>query len=303
MNARIMDVRLHATLKGHQNQVFALAKGDNNMLFTAGNDKGVVEWDLTAMKFRRILCAVSHPVYALLHIPETNLLAIGLRSGEVMIVDYVEQALRIKIKLDQGAVFALKVLQSKKELLAIGEEGVAYVFDTLDFKPLYRFRVSDKTVRTIAISPDESDVYFGDKEGVVYHYSSSDYQLLNQSMVHTMPVTSLLCWETVLFSGGRDARMYKLNGRDLGIVHEVTPHMFTVYGIASHSDHSTIATVSRDKTFKFWNPESLTLLKNISIDRGYDSHYLSINTVLWERDYLYTAGDDKMIKIWQVEVG
>ena len=296
-----MDVTLQATLKGHQNQVFAMAKGDANTLFTAGNDKGVVEWDLNEMKFKRILCAVSHPVYALLPIPDTTLLAIGLRSGDMMIVDCAKQALHAKFKLDKGAVFALKFLPSKQELIAIGEEGVAYVFDTHNFEQLYRFKVSDSTVRTIAVPDDEKQVYFGDKEGAIYRYSSSDYQLLNQSLVHTMPVTSLLSYGDVLFSGGRDAKMYKLDAADLSIVQEITPHMFTVYGIASHPDYPVIATASRDKTFKVWNPDSLTLLKNISVDRGYDSHYLSINTMLWERDYLYTAGDDKMIKIWQVD--
>jgi len=44
-------------------------------------------------------------------------------------------------------------------------------------------------------------------------------------------------------------------------------------------------------------------MKNISVDRRYDSHRLSINTLLWHpfQDQLITAGDDKLIKVWAME--
>ena len=75
--------------------------------------------------------------------------------------------------------------------------------------------------------------------------------------------------------------------------------MFTVYGIVKHPEIPLIATASRDKTFKIWDKDSLSLLKNISRDKGYDSHALSINNILWH-NYLYTVSDDKTIKVWEV---
>lgn len=297
----MLDVTLQATLKGHQNQIFALETGTDHTLFSGGNDKGVVEWDLETFQFRRILCAVSHPVYVLHRIPDTSLLAIGLRSGEVMIVDYVAQELKAKLKLDKGAVFAIRSIFDKQELIAIGEEGVAYVFDTVTFKRLYRFRVSNVTVRTIVVSDEKQSIYFGDKEGAVFRYGTVDYQMIGHSAIHSMPITSLLYRDNELFSGGRDAKLYKLDAENLHIIQDVTPHMFTVYSIIALPEHSLIATVSRDKTWKIWDPSSFSLLKNISIDRGYDSHHLSINTALWNGEYFFTAGDDKMIKAWKID--
>ncbi|MCL7989372.1 WD40 repeat domain-containing protein [Sphingobacterium sp. lm-10] len=294
------DVSLLHTLSGHQNPIFTLAIGASNTLFSGGNDKGVVEWDLHTMQFRRILCAVTHSVYALHHIPNTDLLAIGLRSGEVMIVDYVQQKLVAKMKTESGAVFALQAIPEKSELIAIGEEGVAYVYDTIHFKLLYRFRVSKDTVRTIALDSVASTVYFGDKAGAIYQYSLADYEPMQQALVHTMPVTSLCLVGKQLLSGGRDAKLYQIATPDFAVQHEITPHMFTVYGIVSNADQSQIATASRDKTWKIWDPKTLTLLKNISVDRGYDSHKLSINTILWHEQRVYTAGDDKTIKVWDV---
>lgn len=297
----MLNVTLSQTLRGHQNPIFTLAKGGNNTLFSAGNDKGVVEWDLDTMQFKRILCSVNHSVYVLYRLPDTDLLAIGLRSGEIMIVDYIAQKLVAKMKTESGAVFSLLALKEKSELIAIGEEGVAYVYDMSNFQQLYRFRVSSDTVRTIATNAAESAVYFGDKSGMIYKYNGADYQPLQKALIHSMPVTSLLVRDKQLYSGGRDAKLYTLSTEDLKVEHELTPHMFTVYGIVSNADQSQIATASRDKAWKIWDPESFNLLKNVGIDRGYDSHSLSINTILWDQQTIFTAGDDKSIKVWNID--
>src|SRR5690606_39003174 len=118
-----------ATLTGHQNPIFALAHdAQRNCLYTGGNDKGVVEWDLSTFSFKRVLCKVGASVYSLLRIPDSPWLAIGLRSGEVLIVDVNEQSLRARLRVQSGAVFSIQYIAAKKELIAIGEEGTAYVW-------------------------------------------------------------------------------------------------------------------------------------------------------------------------------
>src|SRR5690606_8241478 len=66
MNLEKININLNGTLSGHQNPVFALAISsvDPNILFTGGNDKGVVEWDLQSKSFKRILCKVGSSVYS-----------------------------------------------------------------------------------------------------------------------------------------------------------------------------------------------------------------------------------------------
>jgi len=48
----------------------------------------------------------------------------------------------------------------------------------------------------------------------------------------------------------------------------------------------------------------LKLQKNVSRDRGIDSHYLSINTGVYSatQQFLFTAGDDKQIKVWKISL-
>ena len=296
-----MDVVLHETLTGHQNPIYTLESDEvRGVLYSAGNDKGVVEWDWDTLQFRRILCAVPSSVYTLHTIPNTDLLAVGMRSGEIYIVDTVQQTLRVKLKVDTGSVFCIRSSPRKQELIAIGEEGKAYVWSMGSFELLYTFKVADTTVRIMAIDEQEQYLAFGDKNGFVHVCHVEDYHLLATKQIHEKAVTSLCFMQGSLLSGGRDAKMYKLSYPDLEIQKGITPHMFTVYGISALNTTS-FSTISRDKTLKIWN-EDLRLQKNISRDKGIESHFLSINSQVYHQQLglLATAGDDKMIKIWRL---
>ncbi|MBE8719924.1 WD40 repeat domain-containing protein [Sphingobacterium pedocola] len=295
------ELLLKGTLTGHQNPIFALEGiPGKSLLFSGGNDKGVVEWDLKEMKFRRVLCTVPASVYTLYHIPQTNYLAVGMRNGEIYIVDFTKQELVAKLKVETGAVFCIKSLRGKQELIATGEEGKAYVWDLKNFELLYCFSVSKVTVRTFSILEDESRIAFGDKDGVIYVVDSLDYHCIERRQVHEGGITSLAYLNQDLYSGGRDAKLFQLNAH-LETINQIIPHMFTVYGIAALAPSPKLVTVSRDKTIKIWST-ALNLLRNVSKDRGYDSHMLSINSVYFDNGMqeLATAGDDKLIKIWSV---
>ena len=299
---QIMDINLAQTLVGHQNPIYTLAiDTDRQLLYSAGADKGVVEWDLNSLKLKRILCAVPTSVYVLYDIPDTGLLAIGMRSGEIYIVETATQILRAKLQVESGGVFSIKALQRKGELIAIGDAGKAHVWSLDDFRLLYSFQISTTTVRVIAVDTTESLLAFGDKNGTVHLYSADDYRSIAQNTVHEKSVTSLCFFEDFLLSGGRDAKMNKLSKTDLQVLQNITPHMFTVYNIAAITGSPYFSTVSRDKTIKVWDSD-LKLIRNVSRDRNFDSHYLSINSQSYDPQLqlLATAGDDKVIKVWKV---
>lgn len=294
-----MEVNLRNTLVGHQNPIYTVAMDtEKQRLYSAGNDKGIVEWDLTSDTFSRVLCTVSSSVYCLRVIG--NYLVAGLRSGEVLVMEHNEPILKAKLKVDKGSVFAIQYLPAKNELLAIGEEGRAYVWNFETFDLLYQFEVSKNTVRSIALSADEKIIAFGDKDGYVALHDANDFHCIARERRHESGVTSLAFVGEYLFSGGRDAKLYKLEIPTLEIINAVVPHMFTIYGIQSLGN-DLLSTVSRDKTIKIWNTD-LKLQKNISRDKGIESHFLSINTQDFDtsQQMIATAGDDKMIKLWQL---
>jgi WD40 repeat protein len=174
------------------------------------------------------------------------------------------------------------------------------VWNLDNFELLYSFQVSNTTVRSLALDEKNHTLAVGDKNGYIHLFDIRDFHKINSAPIHTQSVTSLAFVDGFLISGGRDAKMYKTSVTDLSKVAQVTPHMFTVYGIIPLGD-SFFATVSRDKTIKVWDTE-FKLQKNISRDRGIDSHHLSINSAVYNRSLqlLCTAGDDKLVKVWKL---
>ncbi|MCS3555433.1 MULTISPECIES: WD40 repeat domain-containing protein [unclassified Sphingobacterium] len=302
-----LEMELAATLTGHQNPIFALERGYfTNTFFSGGNDKGVVEWDLQTKSFKRILCAVSASIYALHLIPNTSFLAIALREGKVMIVDVENQKLIASIQVSKKAIFALQSIPTKNELVVVGEDGIASVWCLTDYKKIYEFAISSNTIRTIALSHDQKKIAFGDKNGDIFLFSAEDFHFLLANQKHTMPITSLIFSRSglELLSGARDAALKISDVATLKEQHGFVPHMFTVYGIYPHPSYPVFATVSRDKSFKIWDEETYALRKTVSRDKFYDSHTLSINTGLWTTSgkYFLTAGDDKLIKVWEMKL-
>lgn len=299
-----MDIQLRVTLPGHQNPVFCVERGyDANTFFTGGNDKGVVEWDLEKNAFKRILCAVSSSVYALRLIPGTAILAIALREGKLIFVDVREQKLVASLPLSKKALFALSVIPSKNELLAVGEEGRLFVIDLATYRCIYELQLSHTTVRSVAVSPDETKVAVGDKDGWVSMLHSVDFQVAERLKLHSMPTTSLAFVQHKLLSGGRDAKLFVSESNQLSNNFSFVPHLFTVYGIYPHPVESFFATVSRDKSLKFWSTADFGLLKNVSRDKMQDGHHLSVNAGAWSENgqYFFTVSDDKLVKVWELQ--
>jgi WD40 repeat protein len=289
------------TLSGHQNPVYALSDGLNDQTFySAGNDKGVVEWSLETMAFVKVLVPVQSSVYAM-HRFE-NLLFIAQRSGVILVFDLEESLIKATLSFHKKAVFDLKTIPSKRELLSTGEDGVLAVWSLTDFSLLYNFTVISDTVRVIAVSKNEQEVALGCKDGVVRIYNSSDYGFQKQLTGHKLPITSLQYDPTGIYlvSGSRDAQLkfWNLPGYDLQ--NQIGAHMFSIYGIAFHPTAPYFATCSQDKSIKLWNAEDFKLYKILSLEKQTEGHFHSINKLMWSRDgrYLISTGDDRQVMIW-----
>ncbi|MES2448290.1 MAG: WD40 repeat domain-containing protein [Bacteroidota bacterium] len=292
------------TLSGHQNPVYALANADeNDIFFSAGNDKGVVEWSLAELAFVKVKTPVQSSVYSLLCY--NNLLFIGERSGAFSVYDLTKQEIITRINAHPKPIFDIQVAKSKNELLTTGEDGSVAVWSLLDYSEIYRFQVAYDTVRCIAISPDETEIAFGCKDHLIKIYNLADYSLKQTLEGHSLPVTSLAYHPSgkYLISGSRDAQLKIWNLPNYELVQTIPAHLFTIYNIAFHPSLPYFATSSQDKSIKLWDAENFKLYKILSLEKGEFGHTHSINKIIWSKDekHLISTGDDRKVMIWDME--
>ncbi|WP_406825942.1 WD40 repeat domain-containing protein [Pedobacter sp. KACC 23697] len=292
------------TLPGHQNPVYALANADENgIFFSAGNDKGVVEWSLLNMAFVKVKMPVQSSVYCL-HYHNDRLFA-GERSGAFRVYDLKEQKVILRINAHTKPIFDIQTVKGKNELLTTGEDGTVAVWSLTDFKEIYRFQVAYDTVRAIAISPEENEVAFGCKDHVIRIYNLADYSLKQSLEGHSLPVTSLAYHPAgkYLISGSRDAQLKIWDLPNYELRETVPAHLFTVYNIIFHPTLPYFATSSQDKSIKLWDAENFKLYKILSLEKAGIGHTHSINKMIWSRDgkYLISTGDDRQVMVWEME--
>ncbi len=291
------------TLTGHQNPVYALANAAHEgLFFTAGNDKGVVEWSLDTLAFVKVKMPVQSSVYCL-EVYEHRLF-IGERSGAFSIYDLKEDKVITRINAHTKPIFDIKIVKSKNELLTTGEDGTVAIWSLTDFTEIYRFQAAYDTVRVIAISPDESEIAFGCKDHLIRIYNLSDYSLKQSLEGHTFAVTSLAYHPTgkYLISGSRDAQLRIWDLPNYKLRQTIPAHLFTVYSIVFHPSLPYFATSSQDKSIKLWDAENFKLYKILSLEKTQIGHSHSINKMIWSANgkQLISTGDDRKVMIWEI---
>ena len=298
-----MTVEKTAELTGHSNPIFTLELSQKpGIVFTGGNDKGLVEWSLKDNSFIKVMFPVMASIYAI-HCPEGYpLLFAGLRSGEVLVFNFIEQKITHRLRHHVKPIFDIKSSSRKEELLIASEDGTVSVWSLKTLEQLHSITVSNDTVRCITIDPAQQRVAFGCRDTRVILYDLEDYSLIKALIGHTMAIFSLQYSPNgeYLVSGSRDAQLKIWDNKTYTLIQNIPAHLFAVNHIAFHPTLPYFATASMDKTIKIWDAADFKLRKIISREKGYASHALSINKLAWNGNQLLSVSDDKKVMIWSI---
>jgi len=300
----MISVEKIAELTGHTNPIFAMELSQKpGILFTGGNDKGVVEWSLKSNAFIKVMFPVAASVYAI-HCPAGYpLIFTGLRSGQVLVFDFIQQKVIKSLNHHQKPVFDIKSAGNKKELIIASEDGTVSIWNLNTLELVHNIKVSTDTVRCISISPNQKQVAFGCRDNQVRVYDLEDYTIIKTLTGHTMAVFSLQYAPlgNYLISGSRDAQVKVWDTTTYELMHNIPAHLFAVNHIAFHPTLPYFATASMDKSIKIWGSDDFKLYKIINREKGYASHRLSINKIAWNGDNLISISDDKVIIVWNIK--
>ncbi len=302
----MITVQKTAELTGHSNPIFALTLSQKpGILFTGGNDKGVVEWSLKTNSFIKVMFPVAASIYAI-HCPASYpLMMAGLRNGDVLVFDFLKQQLLPTLKHHDKPIFDIKSINNKKELLIASEDGSVTIWSLDTLQLLHTIKVSTDTIRCISVSPDEKKVAFGCRDNDIRIYDLEDYTLVNTLKGHSMAVFAVQYSPLgdYLVSGSRDAQVKIWDTRSFELIENIPAHLFAVNHIAFHPSQPYFATASMDKSIKLWGADDFKLYKVISREKGFETHRLSVNKLAWNGNQLISASDDKKIILWDIQFG
>jgi len=302
MGAKI-TVKEYTQLEGHKQGVYALLNlRGSSVIVSAGGDGAVVKWDLDENGPVRmnpepsvagvLFAQLPEPVFCLMEGLDGVIWA-GTQGGSVF--KLVSGEAPRMIKLGTSSVFFISRWMDGRIAVGLGSGELVFLDDELQL--LDRVSLGKKSLRCCL--GDRGLI--GGSDGLIWRLDAQGNILAgweaNSPSVFCLAEDS----QGDIVSGGRDALLMWM-GEDGGLKQEVKAHLFTIHTLTG-SDLGWLATGSMDKTVKVWDRNSGALLKVIDREK-YPSrgHSHSVNALCWVGRLLASAGDDKIIRIWEVSV-
>ncbi|KEO74827.1 WD40 repeat domain-containing protein [Anditalea andensis] len=295
--------KLH-TLTGHNDAIYALAEYKGTGFFYTGAADGmVVEWNLDQPQDGRLIARLNHSVYALYVDSARGWLFIGHNNEGIHVIDLTTKKEIWNIKITSEAIFDIK--EWGGFLYAGTGDGVVVVVDIAERSIVKHLKLSEKSVRVMALHPFKDEMAIGLSDHSIKVFSLNDFLPIANLNGHTNSVFALdFAPDGVhLVSGGRDAQLKIWDTNGYSFKENIAAHLFAVNYISFKKDGKFFVTCSMDKSIKLWDAETFRLQK--VIDKGrHAGHGTSVNKLVWSdhSDKVIAVSDDRTISIWDFDI-
>lgn len=299
-----MNIRKIDTFSGHRDSVYTIiSDGTASGFYSAGADGFVIQWDLEKPDLGKLVARAGTSVYALCFDEVHKKLWVGQNFEGIQLIDITTGTISATAKITTAAIFDIKIWEDKA-LIALGD-GVIVIMDVKNFAVQKHIKVSEKSIRSIAVNPLTREFATGDSSHNIHIFGLDDFQLKKTVQSHTNSVFSVQYSpdNRLLFSMGRDAHLKIWNAdKNYEAVADIAAHMYAVNHLSHSPDGQYFATCSMDKSIKVWDGATFKLKKIIDRSR-HAGHGTSVNRLLWTdyQNLLISCSDDRMISVWEVQ--
>jgi len=290
-------------LLGHEGAIYALeASFDTDKCYSAGFDNMVVEWDLIGKTNPIAIAKLPSKAFSILKIESLNLLLVGTAQGGVHVIDIITRT-EVKFLLVQtDMIFDLLYIEDKNQLIVVSADGSLAVWNCENWTLITHKKLTTNKLRSCI--KYNSQLLIGCEDSII-RILDENFNKIDQIETHDsgFGVNTLLISPSkkYLISGSRDGHLnFHSLENNYKLVKRIPAHNFAVYDIKFSPDKSKFITVSRDKSFKIWDVKTLEVITKVDFKNK--GHKASVNAVLWTKNNLIiTTGDDRSIKVWEIE--
>ncbi|MDX2195395.1 MAG: WD40 repeat domain-containing protein [Cytophagales bacterium] len=299
------NIQKICTFSGHRDGIFSIAaSGNADIFYAASGDGMVVKWNIQNPDNGILIATVSHSVYAIHALFDSNILVVGENFEGIHLINTDEHNEIGSFRISSGYIF--DIVSYGKLLFVACANGTVYIIDANTLSIIKKLEYSTQSARCIAINPLYGHIAVGYSDYKIRIFSLSDYSLIYEYTAHNNSVFALYYTHdgSCLLSGSRDAHLkfWDCNSNYM-LDEQIVAHMFAINNIHFHHMGNFFATASMDKTIKIWDYTKRKLLKVIDKSR-HGGHTTSVNKVLWMQDkyQLLSCSDDKLIHMWEVNI-
>ena len=290
-------------LAGHQSGIYALMQGEEiNELISAGGDGMVFAWKLSEHSTSKVIASVKEVIFSMIKTPQKGIYLLGTMNGNIYSLNRSNNEIIKHSNAHVSGVFDMFFLNDNK-LASIGGDGMLRTWEFPSFNPIHEVLVSDKKLRSFDLNKELGHLAVGAIDGTVSIFDVKNLKRILKFKAHDRGVylTRFHPHKKMLITGCIDGILnFWKTDQDYKHIYQRAVHQSTIYGFDHHKWDNLYVTVSKDKSIKIWDP-SFDVPTTISKFTG-EGHKHSVNTVSWLLNgLLASAGDDKMIKIWEIE--
>ncbi len=293
-------------LTGHRDCVYALAgTAGADTFYSAGADGLVAAWRAeTPEDEGELVAKVENSVYALLHVPQRDLLLVGHNFQGVQAIALAEKKLAFATALPPAAIFDMVYSEAHQRLYVALGDGTLAVLRADDFGVETLLKLSDKSLRCLALHEERGELAVGGSDWQLRVLDADTLALRQQWEGGTNSVFTAAYSPDGqrLSTAGRDAHLRTWDVAANYAEHRsIVAHLFTINHLAFSPDGALLATCSMDKSIKLWDAETLQLLRVIDKAR-HAGHGTSVNKLFWpgRQNRLVSCSDDRSLAVWQL---
>ena len=149
----------------------------------------VVSWDLKDPENGQLIAKVPNSVYALAYDVESDLLIVGHNYDGIHLVRWQDKKEVGTLKFTDKAIFTIKIVGS--HILAGTANGEMVVIDRDKLFVKDRIKLSDKSLRSLAISKKTNEIAAGYSDDMIRIFDMQDFSLKREWTAHDKSVFSV----------------------------------------------------------------------------------------------------------------
>lgn len=259
----------------------------------------VVEWELGKPDGVSVLLADA-AIYSILHIPEHEMLVVGLSHGGIQFFDLHNRYVAKAVKFHKDGIFDIQLTPDKQSVMISSADGAISRWDLKTLEHTHWQQLSTKSVRTMTYSPDGEHLLVGSSDNSI-RILDKDLKQVKQLEKHYLSVFRIAFSPDngMLYSVGRDAHLRIWDPkRDYEEVEAIPAHMYAINDLI-FLPNNLMATGSMDKSIKIWDQNTFELTSVVRPEQG-GCHKNGVNRLVRIGDKLLSCGDDKLIMEWTV---